>query len=254
MIKENGDFETIILADPPDKDPELLMELLCEEIEKYLGSDDRINLQDCPSITIDYIKEENEERTFIEMIIGSSKIIIRDLSSQCYQKNFNPSQPFNVRGESSSFRSKFLTDQLLFSKFRLPQNEKDFPQDIYPFLVRCFFRIIKTDRLLNFANLSILQRIQEERLLWNEFLMFFLSLDNLFRALYEAQKSLRGFGDCDCIQKDQAGNYSINEYSDYVDTCKKLVVTLYQQVVPEDLEENEDYAPDYDFFLQEALL
>jgi len=233
-VKENGDIEIIIFSDlimAPEKFNRFhLIDPLYQAMKAKWEEDRDFRIRkDC---------EESEERPFIELKIEDSRIIIRDYS---FDSEIDRSNPFKLKGESS-FRSQFLTEYLLSlmkDELLLPQKEGDFPQDIYPFMVKEFLRLTESELLKpkdsdnnNDNEDDDMKQILEMNRLLDLFLEFFQQEKNLFMVLYSAQEKLRGFGDFSSIYRDQNGNYQNNQNSSYAEACRRLVNALKSKSPP----------------------
>lgn len=153
QITEMSDFEIIILADldreTKGKEPDFLMDYLHEAIGRF---NERTKLRsveaDGPRFEMKRICDEENGEVSFELRVGTHKVIIRDYSARYH---VDTRGIFRQQGESS-FRSQFLTLLLLYfmkSKSLLPQQEGDFPPEIYSFMVRKFLDLTST-QLLNF--------------------------------------------------------------------------------------------------------
>jgi len=237
-IKENADFEIIVLADldsdPRKTGPYSLIEHIYQGIQSIKAHN--------PAFKARRIREENVEEAFIELNVEDSKVIIRD-----YSERFAVSQRglFRQEGESS-FRTQFLTNCLLLfmkRKSLLPHKEGGFPQDLYPFMVREFIHLSET-RLLDTLRLGDLDQVDEENQLWNEMLNFYQQSENLFAVLYSAQERLNCFKDCDFIRRNQDNSFSINLYDSYGLACHRLLEAFQPIPVPQENNIDETLTPE----------
>jgi len=230
QITELSDFEILILADfdreTQTKGPYFLMNYLYEAISRYrkrtLGRPAEL---DGPRFTMKLCHDEENDEAYIELRVGKHKVIIRDYSARYH---VDTRGLFTQHGESS-FRSRLLTLLLIYfmkEEVLLSQQGRNFPSEIYSFMVRQFLELTNTQLLKSSSLLDRADQEEQELKLWNKLLKFYQQSENLFAVLFSAQKELRHFKNYDFVTKNTDGGYSVNLRSSYGPACYRLIHAL----------------------------